>query len=50
LDEKPVHTMPISPQATGKRNEDHTSFIDSMMPPKVVISIILNLNRQTNVL
>jgi hypothetical protein len=50
LDEQPVHTMPISPQATGKRNEDHTGFIDSMMPPKEVISIILNPNRQTNAL
>jgi hypothetical protein len=49
-DKQPVRTMPVSPQAIGKRNEDHTDFIDSMMPPKVAISIILNLNKQPNVL
>lgn len=50
LDEQPVRTMLASPQATAKRNEDHTGFIDSMMPPKVAISIILNPDEQTNVL
>lgn len=49
LDEQSVRTIPVSPQATGKRNEDHTGFIDSMMPPKVAISIISNLVKQTNV-
>jgi len=34
-DKQPVRTIPVSLQATGKRNEDHTGFIDSMMPPKV---------------
>lgn len=50
LNEQPVRTMPASPQPPGKRNEDHTSFVDSMMPPKVAISIMFNPNRQTNVL
>jgi hypothetical protein len=40
-DEQSTRTTPVSLQATGKRNEGHTSFIDSMMPSKVAISIIL---------
>ncbi len=50
LGDQSVCTKSVSPQATGKRNEDHISFINSMMPPKVVISSLSNLDKQTNVL